>query len=175
MKFVKIELRQITTEPRTFHYSETAEELEIDVENAKFPFPIEVEFDGTLSGDEIICRIDVRAEVELECGRCLEIFSMPIHSRHQFVVQMVDNPTVPPSDDEDFEIIPKSRTELDIGRRVRESVILAIPIKPLCSENCLGLCPMCGINRNEDKCDCVQDKADERWDVLKRLFNNQME
>lgn len=172
---MKVELRQIKAESRTFHFSETAEELDIDIENAKFPFPIEVDLNGVLSGDEIIFLVDIKAEIEVECSRCLEIFSMPIHNRHQFVVQLVDNSTDTESDDEDFEIIPKGQTEIDIGPRVRESIILSVPIKALCSENCRGLCPMCGVNLNEDSCDCVRDKTDERWDVLKRLFDNQME
>ena len=171
---MKVEIRQITPEPKILHFSETAEDLDITLASAKFPFPVEVDFIGTLSGDEIICQTDIRAEAELECGRCLEIFSMPIHSRLQFVVQMLDGPP-PANDDDDFEIIPKSQTELEIGQRVREGVILAIPIKPLCADDCRGLCPMCGTNLNESDCDCVPDKTDERWDVLKKLFKNQID
>lgn len=165
----------MAAEPRSFHLSETAEELDIAVEGAKFPFPIEVDFTGTLTGDEVICRADIRAEAEVECGRCLEIFNLPIHSRLQFVVQMLDAPPETANDDEDFEIIPTAQMELDISQRVREAVILAIPIKPLCSEDCRGLCPMCGADLNEAPCDCVPDKTDERWDILKRLFNNQID
>jgi uncharacterized protein len=170
---MKIDIRQIQNEPKVFHLSETAQELEIAVDGAKFPFPIEVEFTGMLSGDEIICQADITAEVELECGRCLEIFNLPMYSHVQFVVQQLDAPDDIVNEDDDFEIISKSQADLEIGQRVREVVILGMPLKPLCSEDCKGLCPMCGANLNEAPCDCVPDKTDERWDVLKNLFNDQ--
>ena len=172
---MKVDIRQIAAEPRVFHLSETAEELDIAIAGAKFPFPVEVDFTGTMFGDEIICQVDIRAEAEVECSRCLEIFNLPIDSRLQYVVQMLDPVPETSNDDDDFEIIPKAQSELDISQRVRESIILAIPIKPLCSDDCRGLCPMCGADLNENPCDCVPDKTDERWDVLKKLFDNQID
>jgi uncharacterized protein len=172
---MKVDIRQITAEPRTFHLSETAEELDIAIAGAKFPFPVEVDFTGTQFSDEIICQVDIRAEAEVECSRCLEIFNLPIDSRLQYVVQMLDPVPETSNDDDDFEIIPKAQTELDITQRVRESIILSVPIKPLCSDDCRGLCSMCGADLNEGPCECVPDKVDERWDVLKKLFDNQID
>ncbi|NLI15262.1 MAG: DUF177 domain-containing protein [candidate division Zixibacteria bacterium] len=172
---MKVDIRQITAEPRVFHLKESAEELDIAVEGAKFPYSIEADFTGTMSGDEIICQVDIRTEAEVECSRCLELFNLPIESRLQYVVQMLDPVPETTDDDDDFEIIPKAQAELDISQRVRESIILAIPIKPLCSDDCKGLCPMCGANLNEGLCGCVPDKSDERWDVLKKLFDNQID
>ena len=169
---MKIDIRQIEPEGSDFHFSETAEEMEISVIGVKFPSPIEVEFNATLTGDEIICQGEVFNEIEIECSRCLELFDMPIKARLQFVVQMID---IPPEkeddeDDDDFEIIPKSQTYIDIAQRVRDAIMLNIDLKPLCSENCKGLCPMCGVNLNESECECTPDKSDERWDTLKNLF-----
>ena len=172
---MKVDIRQIVAETRTFHFSETAEELDIAITGAKFPFPVEVDFTGTPSGDEIICQIDIKADAEVECSRCLALFDMPIDSQLQYVVQMLDPVPDTANDDEDFEIIPKAQSELDITQRVRESIILAVPLKPLCSDDCRGLCPMCGADLNEDPCDCVPDKTDERWDVLKKLFDSQID
>jgi uncharacterized protein len=172
---MKVDIRQIVAEPRTFHLSETAEELDIAITGAKFPFPIEADFTGTQFGDEIISQIDIRAEAEVECSRCLEIFNLPIDSQLQYVVQMLDPVPETANDDDDFEIIPKAQLELDITQRVRESIILAVPIKPLCSEDCRGLCAMCGADLNEGPCECVPDKTDERWDDLKKLFDNQID
>jgi uncharacterized protein len=174
-RLMKIDIRQIKDVPKVFHLSETAEELDIAADGAKFPFPVEVEFTATLSGDEMICQADVTAEVELECGRCLEIYNLPLYSRLQFVVQLMDMSPEITNDDDDFEIISKSQAELEIGQRVREAVILNLPFKPLCSDDCKGLCPMCGADLNETPCDCVPDKTDDRWDVLKNLFDDQIE
>jgi uncharacterized protein len=93
----------------------------------------------------------------------------------QFVVQMIDSPLDELDGDDDFEIIPKTQTFIDISQRVHDAIMLNISLKPLCSEDCRGLCPMCGANLNEGECDCTPDKTDERWDALKNLFDNQLE
>jgi uncharacterized protein len=170
---MKIDLRQVQPEGSDFHFSESAEEMEISIAGVKFPSPIEVDITAIQTGDEIICRGEVYAHVEVECSRCLEIFDHEIETGLQFVVQLMDAPEGDKGENEDFEIIPKTQTSLDISQRVRDAIILETSLKPLCSEDCKGLCPMCGINLNEGTCDCTPDKVDERWDSLKNLFDNQ--
>ena len=173
---MKIEIRQITDESKDFHFSETAEEMEISAEGIKFPNPIAVDITATLSGDEIICQGEVFTEVEIECSRCLDIFDYEIKADLQFVVQILDSPVEAENDsDEDFEVIAKSENLLDISQRVRDAMVLTLPLKPLCSEECQGLCSMCGANLNDGECDCTPDKSDERWDALKNLFGEQIE
>ncbi len=59
--------------------------------------------------------------------------------------------------------------ELNVGSLLWEQLLLAMPVKPLCREDCLGLCPKCGKNRNLGPCDCVPDEGDPRLAVLKTL------
>jgi uncharacterized protein len=172
---MKLELRQIVGEGTDFHFAETAEEMEISSERVNFPDPIEVDLSATLSGDEIICQGEVYTTVEIECSRCLEIYDLPIKADLQFVAQILDSPIDMPGDDEDFEVISKTQNILDISQRVRDAIVLAIPLKPLCSEDCKGLCPICGANLNDSECDCKPDRTDERWDALKDLFNEEIE
>jgi len=174
---MKIDIRQIQPEGSDFHYSGTAEDMEISIEGVKFPSPVEADIAATLSGDEIICQGEIYASVEIECSRCLEIFDFPITARLQFVVQMLDTTLDVSSDDadDDYEVIPKTQSVCDVSQRIRDAIVLNIPLKPLCDEDCRGLCPMCGINLNEDDCDCTPDKADERWEALKDLFNEELE
>ena len=47
-----------------------------------------------------------------------------------------------------------------------EQIQLMIPMKPLCDESCLGLCPRCGVNRNRESCQCEESIGDERWGAL---------
>ena len=54
----------------------------------------------------------------------------------------------------------------------REAVILELPMRFLCSEDCKGLCPGCGSNLNNGPCDCVKTEGDQRWAPLKKLLNN---
>ena len=59
---------------------------------------------------------------------------------------------------------------LELEDILREQVLLALPMQRVCREDCLGICPVCGRNRNETKCDCHAGKAgDERWGPLRKL------
>jgi uncharacterized protein len=57
---------------------------------------------------------------------------------------------------------------LDLESLARDAVMLELPLAPLCSEDCLGLCPQCGANRNETSCTCVI-AGDPRWSALDAL------
>jgi uncharacterized protein len=63
------------------------------------------------------------------------------------------------------ETYPLVHDELDLGPLVRDAVLLELPQAPLCRPDCLGLCPFCGVNRNEESCGCEAPR-DPRWDAL---------
>jgi uncharacterized protein len=168
---MKVDLRVITPEGCDMTFSEIAEDLELAADGFEFPDPIEVKLSATKSGDEIVFQGRVSSPVEMECARCLEMFESAIKPKIQFVIQLLEINEPQPSEDDDFVILPKTTGEYDISQRVREAIMLELPLKPLCSEDCKGLCPMCGTNLNEDECDCTPDKTDERWDSLKQLFD----
>ncbi len=52
---------------------------------------------------------------------------------------------------------------------LREQVLLAVPLKAVCREECKGICPQCGRNRNQESCQCAPELPDPRWDALKEL------
>jgi uncharacterized protein len=58
---------------------------------------------------------------------------------------------------------------VDLGELMREQFFLALPMKPLCQEDCRGLCPVCGINRNRETCTCETTWVDPRMEALKRF------
>jgi uncharacterized protein len=60
--------------------------------------------------------------------------------------------------------------ELDIQDLVAEQILLNVPMKPLCSESCRGICPKCGTDMNVNPCRCEQKKTDPRLAVLKKLL-----
>jgi uncharacterized protein len=167
---MRIDLRQAKSEGTEMFFSPSAEELDLSIDGVGFPEPIEVNLTITKSGDEIIIEGRITASAELECSRCLEIYEMPVKLLIRFIIQLLDINQAQETSDDDFVILPKSVSEYDLTDRVREAIILEIPLKPLCSESCKGLCAMCGVNLNESDCDCTPDKTDERWDALKQLF-----
>ncbi|HEX9682117.1 MAG TPA: DUF177 domain-containing protein [Acidimicrobiales bacterium] len=67
------------------------------------------------------------------------------------------------------ETYPIDGDEVDLEPAVREAVMLNLPSAPLCRVDCAGICPQCGIDRNEATCDCDLTATDHRWDVLSEL------
>lgn len=105
----------------------------------------------------------LQAVGQADCGRCLETFELtwavPIEI---MVLRDVE------SDEADSEslILTQQSGEVDLRQAVTESVILALPLAPVCRDDCRGLCSSCGINRNVDSCQCVEEDYDPRWEGL---------
>ncbi len=62
---------------------------------------------------------------------------------------------------------------IDVGPVFHDSICLSVPMKPLCKDDCKGLCPICGINLNEEYCSCGEEKSDPRWAPLKKLLKKE--
>jgi len=119
----------------------------------------------------------VKTALELACSRCLEPFVMPVD--REFDLRYLPAGGTEPRPDEDDEIevedddvaVTFYRDEqIDLNELLREQFYLALPMKPLCSEDCKGICPQCGTNRNAASCDCTPQWEDPRLAVLKTLL-----
>lgn len=126
--------------------------------------------------DGILVRADLYTSVELECSRCLTEFSTPI----RFTIEEEFHPTIdiitgarlPQPDDVDVATLIDAHHILDLSEIVRQGLTLALPMVPICRNNCQGLCPNCGINWNEGDCDCQEEQLDPRFAALKKLLEN---
>lgn len=124
--------------------------------------------------EDILLQGTLDAEVTLECSRCLEPYVQPLHMELELEFQpsvavATGEPLPLPEDDTIFVI--DSRHILDLTDAIREQVILNLPMRPLCREECLGLCPICGQNLNEGPCPGHSEEVDDRLAVLGRLLN----
>jgi uncharacterized protein len=107
--------------------------------------------------------------VKIDCSRCLCQFECPLHMQIQeefFPLTDVNTgaPLALPDEPDAFTI--DEQHILDLTEALRQSILLALPMKPLCREDCAGLCPQCGQNLNEKMCGCSSEKIDPRWDKL---------
>jgi len=113
----------------------------------------------------------------LECGRCLEGFTLGVDQE----LDLFYLPHREDQGDEEEDEVELSDREmvvayyrndrLDLGEIVREQVFLALPLKRVCREECLGLCPACGTNRNASRCTCAPvEAADPRLAALRKLL-----
>jgi DUF177 domain-containing protein len=122
-------------------------------------------------GVEVFVTGEIGAAVSQACGRCLE--PVPVVAVTAALdVRLIPRPATADSvelapDDLDVDFYDKD--EIDVGVIIETETSLALPMKPLCREGCLGLCPVCGGNRNLVQCDCQQRAPDPRLAALKDL------
>lgn len=121
-------------------------------------------------GVDVFVTGELRAAVSQACGRCLEPAAAEVTA--DLDVRLVPRPKTADNvelaaDDLDVDFYDKD--EVDIGRLIETETALALPMKPLCREGCLGLCPGCGGNRNVVQCACRERPLDPRLARLKDL------
>lgn len=117
------------------------------------------------------CKLDT--DVELTCSRCLSLFRYPVTLNFQEeylqTVDVVSGAPLPPPEEAGAFTIDE-RHILDLTEAVRQYTLLAIPMKPLCREDCAGLCPICGHNLNEGRCDCPTLSTDPCLSELTKML-----
>ncbi|MFH1891628.1 MAG: DUF177 domain-containing protein [Candidatus Zixiibacteriota bacterium] len=131
---------------------------------------VDVEIDA--NAGEVIVRGQVSGDLKLECARCLEPFDMSTVFQLALIIKLAHDGklTGPESESsDDYFIVPDTTEEFDLAPIIAERVILSLPLKPLCSDSCEGLCPNCGVNRNLETCECTNETVDERLSVLAKL------
>ena len=116
-------------------------------------------------GQGIKAQGKLKTIVSLPCVRCLESFELKINSRFDlmlFPLELMDQKNAA-LDAEDMEYIFFEGGQIDLEKLLLEQVNLFIPFNPLCSPDCRGLCPNCGVNLNQDSCQCEESKNEIRF------------
>ena len=128
--------------------------------------------------EELTITGSISATVSLQCSRCLIEFEKKL----SFDVDLLYLPIEEMGDDEAHELSPDEseiafyrNDEIDIEDVIREQLILNLPMKPLCSDECKGLCPVCGTDLNLNSCECIANRIDPRFEILKKLLSNRKE
>ncbi len=169
---IKLDVKGLKEEKgsqRHFDVEANLPELDSDENKISFAGPAQIHVDLTNTGLGILVTGDIHASVNTECARCLESFKYPV--RTDFLETYYDGEKRPfPKMEGEEEFIPFKGDEIDIQPEVLKSIVLALPIRALCSELCKGLCSQCGNNLNERECGCSQDNVDPRMVKLKELL-----
>ena len=119
---------------------------------------------------DVLVSGEVRATVPQVCGRCLEPFPAPVCAIVD--VRMVPRPARPDNVElaaDDLDVDFYENDEVDLSLVVGNETALALPMKPLCRAECLGLCPVCGGNKNVVACTCRPTAPDQRFAALRDL------
>lgn len=114
----------------------------------------------------ILVKGRLQTEVELTCSRCLISFSCPltlnIEDEYFPTTDIITGAALPSPDEPDYFTID-GHNIIDLTEAIRQYAIMAIPMKPLCTENCAGICPGCGRNLNQVSCNCPPQTAAPHW------------
>jgi len=154
------------------------EGLEIDsessVESDALLTPVRARLRIEKHETEVLVKGDLTAEAKLQCGRCLKDFlkllSVPVEAVYHPVKELEEEDTHEIKSEE-LDLDFYSGDELDLDVLLQEQIELNLPMKPLCSENCKGLCPECGTDLNTGRCSCKLEITDPRFAALKKLLN----
>ena len=141
---------------------------------AERTYPIDefIEIDGSdvrVKGEVKLIRTDrgilaegrVEANLRIECSRCLETFAYPVNldfkEEYFPTIDIVSGVAVEAPDDEPTAFTIDRNHIIDLDQAIREYTILAVPMKPLCKNDCSGLCPDCGGNVDKGLCRCRKE------------------
>jgi uncharacterized protein len=166
---MKLKLRELQDGRQTIRVDQPAKPLELADCG-----PVTGELNLDKNGDIVLVTGHLSFTAGQECSRCLKRFSrlyrpeLDLCYRPATAPRMIKGQGTELSAD-DLITIGYHKNEIDLWPEIREAVLLALPLKPLCREDCKGICPSCGADRNAKKCDCREDRTDSRWENLKKL------
>ena len=152
-----------------FAIAPTALELEDD----RFAFPQPVACAATVVRSLETYNVKGHADclVQGECCRCLTPTKMNVRAEVRLLVQRREavEEALEALEDQEMEILDPGAKEMDLREQIRDDVILELPHRLLCREECKGLCPTCGRDFNEGSCSCSDEAADPRWAALANI------
>ncbi len=160
-------------------FSQTVKDVEVDhsFEYTEIAFgadlymikePIRIHMDlSKLDNEDYLAKGSITTTLTIPCDRCMDDVIKKVEA--DFVKEFRTNPH--DEDEESHEYLRGS--VLDLEKLVLDEVYMNVPMKVLCSEDCLGICKSCGKNLNHTACDCEDDNVDPRLAGLKDLFNDQ--
>ncbi|MDO5110933.1 MAG: DUF177 domain-containing protein [Clostridia bacterium] len=144
-----------------FHESEAWAQTEYGGRTVAFAAPMRVDGVCVYDGEGFTVTGEAQTVLYSVCGRCGKSFEEPFSFSFEERFERTAN--------EDEGIYAYQGDVLDLTAMIQDNVFLHLPIRSVCSEDCKGLCPVCGCDRNIVQCDCVIEEPDESPNPLSAL------
>lgn len=170
---MQIEVESLSGAGEPFAHTYAPGELELEDERARLAGEAVVAGRASRKGEEVRLRGTLSAAVEAPCDRCLRHVALPLES--EFDVTYVPRGAEAAKGEEtelgeeDLLASVYEGGHVDVDELVREQVLLALPTRLRCGDDCKGLCPSCGADLNVEACGCEQQQVDPRWAALADL------
>jgi uncharacterized protein len=172
---MKLNVHEIDEAAKELVYEESTDSLNTlllhgQVCDFEFPTAAEVRLDYYRAGQELLFQGHIGGKVVGHCARCLEEYTFDIGK--DFFVVLVPKKELPGEVEligGELDLSFYEGDQVDLSPLVREQIILALPTRPLCGDDCKGLCAMCGVNLNTQACACTEHSGDPRLAVLRTI------
>ncbi len=174
---MRIEVENLTATGKPFIYTYRPEQLPLDDEDVSLSTEAVVEGVASRKRDDVFLRGTIKAGLEVACGRCLTAAPLPVDIAFDAAFAPstagVETPDNAELQDDDLRLSFYEGDAIDVDELVREQLLLALPTRMLCGEECKGLCPDCGANLNTGDHVCEKRAVDPRWAALADLKTEQ--
>lgn len=158
---LRVNARELLRAPgSTREIDATVSATDLGVDDDRITGPVLVDVDVVSNVDGLVVAGDISIPWSTACRRCLTAVSG---------TAVVDVDEVYQDEIVDEEAYPIEGDQVDLAPAVREYVLIEVPDGPLCRDDCAGICPVCGADRNLSPCECDTSVRDERWAALDEL------
>ncbi len=170
---MRLELDKLEEKGGAFAHAYSPDELSLEEENLRLTGTAEVSGRMTRNGQQVRARGKIKARAEIDCDRCLTPIAVPVETEFDVTyipaTEYATEEETAELQEEDLNLSVFEGDAIDVDELVREQVLLALPTRSLCREDCAGLCEVCGVNKNINACHCESKEIDPRWQALKDL------
>lgn len=167
-----IELNDLDSEPKRFDVLVKPEEIDLGLDEVVIKGDVSVRGEVTKHIAQTDLAGTIAFAADIDCARCLK--PVPKSFLFNFDVSFVSPEDFATSREKELsgeelstDVLPDGR--IDVNDVVREQILLNLPEQVLCTEECKGLCPKCGADRNLINCNCEETETDPRWSALKNF------
>ncbi len=169
---MRIELENLEGGKSDFAHVYQPDDLNPVDERVSLTGPATVSGKVRLAGKEVFVNGHVEARAQVECDRCLQPVETPVNA--DFALEYIsgseyESSGVAELTEAEMSVSVFDGKALDVDEIVKEQILLAVPTRMLCREDCKGICPECGTDRNTGNCSCATNDIDPRWAALKNL------
>ena len=178
---MEILIEQIKEDGLVFKFEKSGEIFPVLAEmvangECEFAAPIKTYLRAQRIGDMIEIEGDIETSVYLTCNRCLQPFKTPLKSQFAFTYMRRAPDAIENSESQEIElraedmgIVYFQGEKINLEDTIQEQVVMAFPLRALCKKGCKGLCPKCGVDLNEDPCNCERRSSPGKFAVLNNL------
>ena len=172
---MRIEIEKLEAGRGGFAHIYQPDELDPVDDRVQLVQPVQIKGNVNRTGNEVSVSGHVETRAQLECDRCLKPVELPVNA--DFALEYItgadyESSSAAALSEEEMSVSVFDGESIDVDEIVKEQILLALPARTLCREDCKGMCPECGMDRNAGDCNCAPNEVDPRWAALKN-FNTE--